>query len=355
MSKYVTLIIASVLSLFSVQLGAQDMLSSTKLSQRASITQRIGTTDVTIVYHSPLANGRKIFGGIVPYDFVVNDKEFAWRAGSNQRTTIEFTHDVKIEGKPLAAGKYGLVVLVSEKEWTFVFSTNMTWGAFQYSPENDVLRVTVETESASDQNWLSYDFIHREAASVKVVLRWEQTMAGFTVATDVSANILADLSKKKDKDASDYMSMSIETLKKDPGAMDEAMALIEQSIQSKATFHNKMRKADLLIQSGRKAEGNQLREETLATAKGFDMYYYGLSPYLLRGDKKESYRLLMDNVKKYPDAWIAHLALGEYYIKAGNQKKVVEHMKRASELAPDNWRNYATYLYQQNRLILERK
>lgn len=355
MSKYSTLIFGSIIFLFSFQLSAQDMLSSTKLSQRASIIQRIGTTDVTIVYHSPLANGRKVFGGIVPYDFVVDGKEFAWRAGSNQRTTIEFTHDVKIEGETLSAGKYGLVVLVSEKEWTFVFSSNMTWGAFQYSPENDILRVTVKTEPADYQDWLSYNFTNRKASSSRVVLQWERVQAGFTVSTDISANILADLSKKEDKDASDYMAMSIETLKKNPGATDEALALIEQSIEAKATFHNKMRKADLLIQTGRKAEGKELREATLATAQGFDMYYYGLSLYLLRGDKKESYRLLTDNVKKNPDAWIAHLALGEYYIKAGNQKKVVEHMKRASELAPDNWRNYATYLYQQNRLILERK
>lgn len=355
MSKLSVFISSLLLTLFSVQLSAQDMLSSTKLSQRASIIQRIGTTDVTIVYHSPLANGRKVFGGIVPYDFVVDGKEFAWRAGSNQRTTIEFTHDVKIEGKPLPAGKYGLVVLVSKKEWTFVFSSNMTWGAFQYSPENDVLRVTSKTESADYQNWLSYNFTDRKAESAEVVLSWEKTKAGFTISTDVSGNILADVGKKEEKTAGDYMTLSVETLKRDPSAIEEALQFIEKSVEMEAGFHNKMRKADLLIQSGQKAAGSELKKETLATAKGFDMYYYGLSPYLLKGDKKESYRLLKDNLDKNPEAWIAHLAMGEYYIKSGNQKKVVEHMKRASELAPDNWRNYATYLYQQNKLMLERK
>lgn len=333
---------------------AQDMLTMTKLSQRASVVQRIGTTDVTVVYHSPLVNGRKIFGGVVPFDFVVDEKEYAWRAGSNQRTTIEFTHDVRIEGKSLVAGTYGLVVLVSEKEWTFVFSNNKSWGAFQYTPENDMLRVTVKAEKAPFQEWLSYNFINRQAQSAKLQLWWERTRASVEIATDVSSNILNDLALKEDKNASDFMAMAIETLKKEPDAVEEALKWIEKSVQSEATFHNKMMKADLLIRNGQKTEGDALRQETLASAKGFDMYYYGLSPYLLKGDKKESYRLLKANLDKNPDAWIAHLALGEYYIKDGKQKKVVEHMKRAFERAPDNWQNYARYLYLQNKLMLDR-
>ena len=65
-------------------------------SQRAVVMQRIGITDVTINYHRPLANGRKIFGGLVPYGEV-------WRAGANENTTITFPDAVTIEGQPLAA------------------------------------------------------------------------------------------------------------------------------------------------------------------------------------------------------------------------------------------------------------
>ncbi len=61
------------------------------------MTQRIGITDITITYHRPLVNGRKIWGGLVPYGQV-------WRAGANENTIITFPNDVMIEGKPLAAG-----------------------------------------------------------------------------------------------------------------------------------------------------------------------------------------------------------------------------------------------------------
>ena len=140
--KHLQLLIGVMVAFFAIEAQAQDMLGTVKLSQKSTIIQRIGNTDITVVYHSPKVNGRKIFGGIVPYDFVVDGKEYAWRAGSNNRTTIEFTHDVTIEGQLLKAGSYGLVILVSEKEWTWVFSSNKTWGAFQYDKANDVLRVT---------------------------------------------------------------------------------------------------------------------------------------------------------------------------------------------------------------------
>jgi len=45
-------------------------------SQRAQISQRIGITDVTISYHRPLINNRKVWDGLVPYGTV-------WRAGAN--------------------------------------------------------------------------------------------------------------------------------------------------------------------------------------------------------------------------------------------------------------------------------
>src|SRR5438105_12274139 len=46
-------------------------------SQRAQITQRVGITDITISYHRPLVNNRKVWDGLVPYGKV-------WRAGANE-------------------------------------------------------------------------------------------------------------------------------------------------------------------------------------------------------------------------------------------------------------------------------
>ena len=76
---------------------AQSVLDLPRPSQHAQVTQRIGLTDVTINYSRPLVNGRKVFGGVVPYGKV-------WRAGANENTTIEFSDPVSIEGQPLPKG-----------------------------------------------------------------------------------------------------------------------------------------------------------------------------------------------------------------------------------------------------------
>ncbi len=340
---------------FFTQIGeAQDMVSTTKVSQKSTVIQTIGTTDITVVYHSPLAKGRKIFGNVVPYDFVVDGKEYPWRAGSNQNTTIEFTHDVKIEGQPLAAGSYGLHIFVMEKKWTFIFSKNYkSWGSFQYDKADDALRVTVKAEDIDFQEWLSYDFVDREPASVGLELRWAEKKAHIKIETDVPANIVKDLMAKEEKTGNDYSILASQTLKIDPSNTAEALKWIEKSIADEATFGNKMTKAHILEKMGKKKEAKALREETIKTAQGFNMYYYGLSLYLLEGQKKEAYKVLKTNVENNPKDWIAHLAMGEYYIKEKNQKKVVEHFKQAFENSPDNWRNYARYLYLSNKIILE--
>ncbi|HEX6881669.1 MAG TPA: DUF2911 domain-containing protein, partial [Terriglobales bacterium] len=77
------------------------MLDLPRQSQHAQVSQRVGITDITINYHRPLANGRQIWGKVVPYDQV-------WRAGANENTTITFTDPVTVEGKPLDKGTYGL-------------------------------------------------------------------------------------------------------------------------------------------------------------------------------------------------------------------------------------------------------
>jgi hypothetical protein len=333
---------------------AQDMSSTTRVSQKASITQTIGTTEITIDYHSPLAKGRTIFGNVVPFDFMVDGKEYPWRAGSNKNTTIQFTHPVLIEGHALDSGSYGLHVYVKEKSWTFIFSQNFeSWGSFQYDKKDDALRVTVPVQRRDYQDWLTYQFNDRKAESVAIELRWGESSAAFNVQVDVTSNIINDVSAKVDKTSGDYLVLARNELKRDPKAIAKAMALVDESISVKPGFGNLIYKADLLIESGSKKEGLKLKNQALDSAKGFNMYYYGLSLYLLSNDKNEAFEVLTNNAKKNPEHWIAHLALGEYYIKEGNQQKVIEHFEKSYKYAPDNWKNYARYLYLQNKMANE--
>ena len=158
-------------------------------SLKAGVMQRLGAdTDITIEYSRPGVKGRKIWGALVPYGMAPGNQysknqPFPWRAGANENTTISFSKDVLIEGKPLPAGKYGLHMIPSEKEWTIVFSkNNSAWGSFSYKPEEDALRVTVTPVAAPFEVWLSYGFDDLAGKSATAFLRWEKLKVPFKIS-----------------------------------------------------------------------------------------------------------------------------------------------------------------------------
>ena len=106
-------------------------------SPTATFSQKVGLTDVTIVYSRPSKKGRTIMGDLVPYGKV-------WRTGANATTKITFSDDVKIGGKNLAAGTYAFWTIPGESEWTVIFSKDIKGGAGDYKESEDALRVNVE-------------------------------------------------------------------------------------------------------------------------------------------------------------------------------------------------------------------
>ena len=157
-------------------------------SLKASVMQRLGTdTDITIVYSRPGVKGRQIWGALVPYGMAPgnkysDNKPYPWRAGANENTTIEFNKDVLIEGKPLPAGKYGIHIIPSEKDWIIIFSkNNSAWGSFGYKQEEDALRITVTPVKAPHQEWLAFGFDDLAGTSATAYLHWEQLKVPFKI------------------------------------------------------------------------------------------------------------------------------------------------------------------------------
>jgi hypothetical protein len=162
--------------------------SQVRPSLAASVTQRLGAdTDIIIKYSRPGVKGRKIWGELVPYGMAPGNqysknKPFPWRAGANENTIIEFNKDILIEGNKLAAGKYGIHMVPSEKDWVIIFSKNSAaWGSFTYSQEEDALRVTVTPVKAPHEEWLTYGFDDLAGASATAYLRWEQLKIPFKI------------------------------------------------------------------------------------------------------------------------------------------------------------------------------
>ncbi|WP_338875645.1 DUF2911 domain-containing protein [Spirosoma sp. SC4-14] len=112
-------------------------------SPPAQASAKVNGKTITINYSQPSVNGREVWGKLVPYGQV-------WRTGANETTSINFSDDVKLEGKPLAKGKYALFTIPNEKDWTIIINKTIKWGAFSYKQDEDVLRVTVPAKKTKD-------------------------------------------------------------------------------------------------------------------------------------------------------------------------------------------------------------
>lgn len=140
-------------------------------SPRAKATGKAGSATVTVDYGQPSVKGRKIFGDLVPYAKV-------WRTGANEATVFETDSDIKVEGKSLAKGKYGLFTIPGEKEWVIIFNKTWNqWGSFRYKQEEDVLRVTVPSKSGSTTT----EAMTIKVEGGKVILMWDKTIVEFAV------------------------------------------------------------------------------------------------------------------------------------------------------------------------------
>ena len=161
-------------------------------NKKASVSERVGLTDITIHYDRPAVKGRegKIWGQLIPVGFIDpgfgSSKAAPWRAGANENTTIEFSKPVRIEGQPLAAGKYGFFVAWDPTDPVLIFSKNSgSWGSYFYDEKEDALRVKVKPQpKATSSEWLKYEFENQSENGANIVLSWEKMSIPFKVETD---------------------------------------------------------------------------------------------------------------------------------------------------------------------------
>ncbi len=262
-------------------------------SPKASVTERIGVTDVTITYSRPGVKGRKIWGDPLPEQASVkgeatldNQNErpknapivpwgHVWRTGANEATMFVVTDDVLINGQKLAAGSYSLHTIPTKDEWTIVFNgTANQWGSFDYDPAKDTLRVKVKPQWMNDsQEWLSYSIDPVSDDSAQVNIRWEKVSVPFTVKVpDVAATTMAKLKatvgNAKPEDWRTPMQAGNYLLNNDNPADDaQGMAWLDQSIKIKETFQNLANKSIALYKAGKKEEAFALAEQAIQRGK----------------------------------------------------------------------------------------
>jgi hypothetical protein len=310
---------------------AQNDLNLPDVSQAAEVKQRIALTDITVKYHRPLVNGRKIWGGLVPYGKV-------WRAGANENTTIEFSDPVSIEGKPLAKGVYGLHMIPNPDSWAVIFSkTNTGWGSYSYDQKEDALRVDVKPRPLAEQKEaLEFDFEDLKPTSTAVTLKWEKLGVPFTIsvndANQTLQNIQAQLKGRGqftwqalDEGAQFCLTRKIN--------LDEALRWADASIQNEERFDNLSTKADILKALNRPDEAKTTWNHALELAKAPQLYTYGRQ---LQNQKKgaEAMDIFKEVAKRFPQGVYGYLAQARIKSAAGDFAGAANDARQAQTAAP---------------------
>lgn len=168
-------------------------------SPTASVSQNFATSKIEISYSRPGAKGRKVYGDVVPFG------KF-WRTGANGATTISFGEDVKLNGTEVKAGKYGLLSIPGEAEWTIIITKDLTVTSEDaYKKENDIARFAVKTTRL---NYMVETFTI-EVSNIKnneadIEIKWENTSVAFKVSAEYDAKISKQIEEVMAKDTRPY-------------------------------------------------------------------------------------------------------------------------------------------------------
>jgi hypothetical protein len=311
--------------------AAQTVLTLPEASQKASVAQRLGITDITINYHRPLVNGRKVWGALVPYGQV-------WRAGANENTTIAFGDAVSVEGKPLAKGVYGLHMIPGTDAWTVIFSRNSTsWGSFSYKQEEDALRVEVKPQPSEMHEALAYDFDDVHPDSAAVTMRWEKLAVPFRVSVNEKEITMASLRDQLRGGAqyawegwAEAANYSL-TGKTD---LEQGLRWADESVRQEERFETLMLKAGILVALNRGTDAAPVKARALAVANASQLYFYARQLQVVEKKTDEAMEVFRQTAKRYPDNWLGHMASARLSSAGGDYQKAAAEIKAALAADP---------------------
>jgi tetratricopeptide (TPR) repeat protein len=344
MKKFISPKLRLCITLFAIAANAmaQGVTTPRTPSPAATISQTIGISTVTVKYSRPKTNGRAIWGALVPYGWNVQGfgagNSAPWRAGANENTVLQLSHDAKIEGQLVPAGSYGLFFVINQDNSGEVILSKdyRSWGSFFYDVKQDQLRAKIQTREIPNTDLLTYDFLNLTKNSGELVLNWEKKQfpvkVEFAVDEIVMANATEELkgpigfTPQGFSSAANYaMTNNVNT--------EKALVWIDQALQQNKNFANLKIKSALLIQAGKTAEAEKLVSDGLAIATENEINVYGYQ-LLNQGQHDKAIEILALNTQKFPKSANAWDSLGEAYATKGDKTNAIKNFKKALTLNP---------------------
>jgi len=251
---------------FSVAAFAQSAapkLEFPAASPAGTVTQRVGLTDLKVEYNRPGAKGRKVFGGLVPYDHV-------WRTGANTATKISFSTPVKLNGTDVPAGTYELFTIPGTEEWTVIIHKNMSqWGAYSYDQKNDVARIKAKPQPLSSPlETLAIGFNDLRDESATLAIAWEKVRVPVTITVDVKSTLVPQIEAVMTSggDKLPYFGAAMYYFENNID-LQKALAWMDQGLAQNNAFYMVYRKALIQEKMGDKAGALATAQASLEAAK----------------------------------------------------------------------------------------
>jgi hypothetical protein len=313
---------------------------------RAKITEEVGITDITIIYSRPDINGRegKIWGNLVTYGFsttnlLTNKNTNPWRAGANENTIISFEHDVKLEGRPVKAGTYGLHIALWPDSALLILSTQSNaWGSFYYEDKYDALRVPVKPVMTDRSvEWLKYEFIEHKEKGCTIALLWEKLMIPFKIEVDVD-NIVINRLREQVTSQKGFNSLNLVAaaqfcINKNIN-LEEALSWSQRAAALRS-FSTLRTLATAYEKLGRLPEADSVMNDALTIANTNQFNAYGRALIAQKRNDK-ALEVFLANKVRYGDVFVVNNGLMFGYSAKGDFKKSIIAGEKAMTQAPND-------------------
>lgn len=339
-----SLILFTILAATTIRATAQMDVPPNGGNIKATVSEEVGITAITIHYSRPGVKGRegKIWGGLVPYgfnspNFIAQKPGSPWRAGANEATTISFEHDVKVEGKDLKAGTYALFMAVEPDSTLLIFSRQKeAWGSFFYRPEDDVLRVRVASVALDKPvERLKYEFIEHKEKSCTIAMLWEKRSVPFTVEVDVENIVLARVREQmisgKGFASGNLVHASWYFLQQN-SHLEEVLGWTQRAVSGQpygqTQFENYRTLATAYEKLSRRSQADSVMNLALAMANTNQYISYGRS-LLAQKRPDRALEVMLAAQAKFGDTYAVNNGLSYAWSAKGDYAKALEHATKA--------------------------
>ncbi|HRG82862.1 MAG TPA: DUF2911 domain-containing protein [Chitinophagaceae bacterium] len=256
-------LLTTAIAVFTLLNMSAQQLTTPAPSPTQTIKQNFGLSAIELSYSRPSMKGRKIFGDLVPFGQV-------WRTGANAATTISFGDEVTINGTKIPAGKYGLLTIPGEKEWTIIISkqTDVT-SPDAYKQDQDIVRVTVAPQTMPvimETFTISFDFMKSNSCVLSIL--WDKTWVAFEITTDVDSKVMKSIDNIMNKDNKPYYAAASYYF--DNGKdMSQALSWVNKAVEATPNAQPWVHtlKTRILVKLGKKEEAIAAANNAIRIAK----------------------------------------------------------------------------------------